>query len=95
MERLDGIVKTVDHLLKESGVVRQAGIIPVADLEQAVRDSDVILTATPARRPYIRGEWVRPGTHLSCVGADMAGKPYVMEAVLRQTAVYVNAECLS
>lgn len=96
-EQLDGIVKTVDHLLKESGVVRQAEIIPVADLEQAVRESDVILTATPARKPYIREEWIRPGTHLSCVGTDMAGKQEIDERIIGKARVFGDDEgqCLS
>ena len=36
--------------------------------------ADAIITVTPATEPFIEADWVRPGTHLSCVGADMPGK---------------------
>ena len=46
----------------------------LADLERAVRSSDIILTATPSKEAIIQADWVRPGTHLSCIGSDMEGK---------------------
>ena len=49
-------------------------IVPVADPEQACRQADIILTAVPSRTGVIRADWVRPGTHLSCIGSDMEGK---------------------
>jgi ornithine cyclodeaminase len=39
------------------------------DLESAVRGADIISTATLAREPIVRGAWLKPGTHLDCVGA--------------------------
>ena len=44
------------------------------DLKKAVEVSDVILTVTRSTKPLIMKDWVRPGTHLSCIGADMTGK---------------------
>lgn len=46
----------------------------LADLERAVRSSDIILTATPSKEAIIQADWVKPGTHLSCIGSDMEGK---------------------
>ena len=46
----------------------------VSDLQETVSDSDIIITITPSRTPLIQKEWVKPGTHFSCIGADMAGK---------------------
>ena len=48
--------------------------IEVADAETAVRNADVIVTATNSREPIIMSDWVRPGTHLSCMGTDLADK---------------------
>ena len=41
----------------------------VSDLKAAVSDSDIIITVTPSHTPLIQKEWVRPGTHFSCIGA--------------------------
>jgi ornithine cyclodeaminase/alanine dehydrogenase-like protein (mu-crystallin family) len=42
--------------------------------EQAVRTADAIVTATAARRPILNGSWLRPGQHVTAVGADDPGK---------------------
>ena len=60
------------------------------DLEQAVRESDIILTATPAYEPYIRADWVRPGTHLSCIGADMLGKEEIDPEIFRTARAFAD-----
>ncbi|MFN0079228.1 MAG: ornithine cyclodeaminase family protein [Prosthecobacter sp.] len=48
--------------------------IQVVDVEQACRQADVICTATNSTEPIVRSAWVRPGTHLSCMGADLHSK---------------------
>jgi ornithine cyclodeaminase/alanine dehydrogenase-like protein (mu-crystallin family) len=49
-------------------------VIAARSPEEACRAADVIITATPARAPIVRSEWLGPGTHVSAVGADMPGK---------------------
>ena len=39
-----------------------------ADLEKAVRESDVVCLATHSPEPVINSAWVKPGTHVSSVG---------------------------
>lgn len=39
-----------------------------ADLEAAVRESDVVCLATHSPEPVIKTDWVKPGTHVSSVG---------------------------
>lgn len=92
-----GITQTVDALLAASGQHRSASIAATDDLEAAARQSDIILTATPAREPYLRAEWLRAGTHLSCVGADMAGKQELDAEILRTARVFGDdaAQCFA
>ena len=37
--------------------------------EVAVRDADVVVTATSSRMSILRGAWLRPGCHVNAVGA--------------------------
>lgn len=87
--RIEAITNDVDRLLDDAGIKRTA-TIEASTLEATVRAADVIMTATPSYEPYLRAEWVRPGTHLSCVGADKSGKQEVESAVLAQAHVVVD-----
>lgn len=64
--------------------------IPVSDLAESVGKADIIITITRATKPIISRDWVKPGTHLSCIGADMPGKEEVDPAILRDAGVYVD-----
>ena len=39
------------------------------DLEPAVRGADVIVTATNALQPFLKGEWLKQGAHVNAVGS--------------------------
>ena len=56
------------------------------DLRHAIQRADVIVTATTATKPFIRRDWVRPGTHLSLMGAfttEMAEADQALVAAAR------------
>ena len=37
--------------------------------EEAVRDADVVVTATNSKTPVLKGSWLKPGCHVNAVGA--------------------------
>lgn len=39
------------------------------DLASAAAEADIISTATMAKEPVLKGEWVQPGTHVDLIGA--------------------------
>lgn len=45
--------------------------------EEACMHADVVVTATSARTPLFQAAWIRPGTHVACMGADSKGKQEV------------------
>jgi ectoine utilization protein EutC len=57
-------------------------VAPVASAREAVVDSDLVITTTPSRSPILRAEWLRPGTHVTAVGADGPDKRELESAVL-------------
>ena len=44
-----------------------------ASVEEAVAAADIVCTVTSSAEPVLKGEWVRPGTHLNLVGSSHAG----------------------
>jgi ornithine cyclodeaminase len=60
------------------------------ELEQAVGEADIVSCATLANEPIIKGEWLKPGTHLDLIGSFT---PFMREAdddVFRRGRIYVD-----
>jgi ectoine utilization protein EutC len=49
-------------------------VVAAPDVETVVRESQVVVTTTPATEPYLKAEWLHPGLHITCMGSDMPGK---------------------
>ena len=66
------------------------------DIEWGLAKSDMAITGTPARAPVIKKEWVKPGLHLSCVGADMPGKEEIEPEIFRGARIFTDdtPQCL-
>lgn len=57
---------------------------------KALNATDAVITITPSRKALILNEWVRSGTHFSCMGADVAGKQEIDEKIFDEAVVYVD-----
>jgi alanine dehydrogenase len=60
------------------------------DIATAAFRSDVIVTCTPSRLPFLRPEHVRPGTFIAAVGADSPEKQELDPALLAHGKVVVD-----
>jgi alanine dehydrogenase len=61
------------------------------DSRAAVRDADIICTATTSHTPVFRDEDVRPGTHISAVGAYTPEMQELPAATVARATVVVDA----
>jgi ornithine cyclodeaminase/alanine dehydrogenase-like protein (mu-crystallin family) len=61
-----------------------------ADLEQAVRNSDIISSATRAGSPLIEGRWLQPGTHVDLVGGYRPDMREIDDFGLQRARVFVD-----
>lgn len=57
------------------------------DLAAACQRSDVIVTCTTARSPFLEASFVRPGTFVAAVGADSPEKSEVHPELMRRAVV--------
>ncbi len=68
----------------------QSRICSISSIKEAVRGADIIVTATPSRKPLVFEEWVKDGTHINCVGADAPGKQELDPAILFRSKIVVD-----
>lgn len=61
-----------------------------SDLETAVRGADIVSTATISSSPLIRGEWLKPGCHVDCVGAFRPDMRETDDEVVRRARIWVD-----
>jgi alanine dehydrogenase len=59
------------------------------DLREAC-DCDILITTTPVRRPIVKAEWIREGTHINAIGADAEGKEELAPGVLKKAKIVVD-----
>jgi ornithine cyclodeaminase len=67
------------------------GLTVADDLERAVAGADIICTATMAREPIIRGDWLRPGQHLDLIGAYTPAMREVDDNAMARARVFVDS----
>lgn len=72
--------------LRDEGYPVQA----VGDLASAVATADCISCVTTSREPLVRGEWLRPGTHLDLVGAFLPSMRETDSAAVGRARVVVD-----
>lgn len=58
--------------------------------ETVVRNADVLVTLTPSKVPVVDAAWVKPGTHISAMGADTMGKQELAIEIMAGARVYVD-----
>ncbi len=52
--------------------------------------ADVIITITSAFEPLLMKDWIKPGTHLACMGTDTKGKQEVDAALVASATVFTD-----
>jgi alanine dehydrogenase len=88
-------VLDADHERAESMAVRAAASLglrvePAKDLRAALRESDVCVTCTPARRAFVMAADVPPGMFIAAVGADSQGKQELEPALVASATLVVD-----
>lgn len=59
--------------------------------QEAVRDADVVVTATSSREPVLRRDWLKPGAHLNAVGASTPQSREIDTATVAASALFCDS----
>jgi len=78
---------------KREAFARECGVDAASTAEAAVRDADVIVTATSAKDPVLESAWVKDGAHINAMGSNQAQRREVpAELVSRASLIVVDSK---
>ncbi|MDX1615325.1 MAG: cyclodeaminase [Candidatus Promineifilaceae bacterium] len=78
-----------DAYAEEMGPLLGLSVEAAESVEAVVRQSDVLLTTTPAKQPFVQAAWVHPGMHITAMGSDAEEKNELQPEVLGRADLLV------
>jgi ornithine cyclodeaminase len=73
--------------LKSQGIPAEA----VTNLEESARNADLISCATLSKTPLIKGDWIKPGTHLDLIGSHKPDTRETDDGAIRKSSIFVDS----
>lgn len=62
-------------------------VTAAGDASEVVQNSDVVVTTTPSKSPFLMADWLHPGIHITAMGSDSPEKQELDTAVFLRTDV--------
>jgi alanine dehydrogenase len=87
------------NIKRELEPVSRAAIDVAKSAEEAVRNSDLVVTATTAQQPILECAWLKPGAHINAVGShrpdsrEIDGPTVARSKVVVDSREAIMAEC--
>jgi ornithine cyclodeaminase/alanine dehydrogenase-like protein (mu-crystallin family) len=79
--------RTSEHAV---GLALQCHGVAAASAEEALAGADVVCTATSAREPILRRDWLAPGAHVNAVGACVPSVRELDGATIAEGSLFVD-----
>lgn len=80
-----------DKLLQLSRVAQELGLeFESVSLQDLGAQADVVITITSAFEPLLMRDWIKPGTHIACMGTDTKGKQEVDAALVAAATLFTD-----
>ena len=83
---------SADNLAAFGQAVQQLGLefVAASDRQAVAASADILITVTPSQKALVEKPWVRPGTHISAMGADTKGKQELDPQLVAVAALFVD-----
>jgi ornithine cyclodeaminase/alanine dehydrogenase-like protein (mu-crystallin family) len=93
----DANPRAAEEFVRELSTNRRFEAVAASDLGAATRASDVIVTCTTSRQPFLDAAHVREGTFIAAVGADSPDKSEIAPPLMARAKVVVDVleQCLA
>jgi len=76
--------KIMDQELSETRVE------PIENLKDGVPKSDIIVTCTPSKKPFLKKQYIKTGTFIAAVGADSPDKQELDSEILKGNKIITD-----
>lgn len=81
-----------NQFCKEMAASIGIDVRPASSPEEAVREADILVTATTSQEPVFKAEWVSKGTHINAIGANFISRQEIdTETVGKSACVVVDS----
>ena len=82
---------SADKLAAFGRLVQELGLeFEAADRQAVAASADILITVTPSKQALVERSWVRPGTHISAMGADTRGKQELDPQLVAAAVLFVD-----
>lgn len=81
----DASLKYVNEMRSKLNI----NIRPVETIAEAT-EADIVVTTTPSRKPVVKKQHIKPGTHINAIGADAKGKQELEVDLLTNAKIIVD-----
>jgi len=78
-----------DAFCREMSIRLGLRVASAENSESAVRDMDIVITATSSSTPVVFGEWLSPEVHINAIGANFPQKRELDEEAVRRCGIIV------
>jgi alanine dehydrogenase len=82
---------TLNEFISEMSRAYNIAISPVDDLRSALKQSDIVITCTPAKKYFIQDGDIKPGTFIAAVGSDNEDKQEIDPVLLSKYKVVADS----
>jgi len=65
--------------------------VPVSSPELAVKDSDIVVTASTSKTPVLNGDWLDKGTHVNAIGSHTPDSRELDATAIKRAKVVVDS----
>ncbi|MDR7664638.1 alanine dehydrogenase [Methanosarcina sp. Z-7115] len=81
--------ESCERFIREMADITPCEIRYEEEVEE-VCNCDILVTTTPTRKPIIKAQWIKEGTHINAIGADAVGKEELDPELLIRSKIVVD-----
>ncbi|MGA9187395.1 MAG: alanine dehydrogenase [Methanosarcina sp.] len=81
--------ESCEQFIREMADITPCEIRYEEEVEE-VCNCDILVTTTPTRKPIIKAQWIKEGTHINAIGADAVGKEELDPELLIRSKIVVD-----